>query len=47
MKELEFFLNKSEVEQKLRLTKNMINLSDFWQFRLGTSAVRVVLAVNE
>ena len=47
LKEVEIFLNKSGVEQQFRLTGNMVNLSDYWQFRLGSSAVGVVVAVNE
>ena len=47
MKELALFMEKSEVEQRLRLQGSMISVEDFWKFRFGTSAVRVVLCLNE
>ena len=47
MSELAFFMEKSEVEQRLRLQPEMVTIEDFWEFRLGTSAVRVVLCLNE
>jgi hypothetical protein len=47
MQEFCFFINKSETEQRLRLKENMVTLEEFSRFRLGTSAVRVVLAINE
>ena len=47
MSELAFFMQKSEVEQRLRLQSQMVTIEDFWDFRLGTSAVRVVLCFNE
>ena len=47
MAELALFMEKSGVEQRLRLRPHIIDIEDFWQFRLGTSAVRVVLSLNE
>ncbi|KAL6719250.1 hypothetical protein ACLMJK_003487 [Lecanora helva] len=45
--ELAFFMEKSEVEQRLRLQTQVVTAKDFWQYRVGTSAVRVVLCLNE
>ena len=47
MSELAFFLEKSEVEQRVRLQPQIVSIKDFWQYRLGTSAVRVVLCLND
>lgn len=47
MKEFRFFMDKSEVEQNLRLKDDLATVEEFSRYRLGTSAVRVVLAVNE
>ena len=47
MNEVCFFMEKSEVEQRLRLRDSIINIDEYWQYRLGTSAVRVVLCLNE
>ena len=47
MSQLAFYMQKSEVEQRLRLRSQMVSIEDFWDFRLGTSAVRVVLCFNE
>lgn len=47
MTELSFFIKKAEVEQSLRLSGHMINSDQFWDFRLGTSAVGFVLCLNE
>lgn len=40
-------MEKSEVEQRLRLDGRIISLDEFWRFRLGSSAVPVVLCINE
>lgn len=40
-------MEKSEIEQRLRLLPHIATIDAFWQYRLGTSAVRVVLALNE
>ncbi|KAH8588350.1 isoprenoid synthase domain-containing protein [Bisporella sp. PMI_857] len=47
MHEFIFFMNTSEVEQRLRLKENLVTVEEFAEYRLGTSAVRVVLSVNE
>ena len=47
MTEVLFFMQKSEVEQRLRLLEYVTTIEEFWQYRLGTSAVRVVLCLNE
>ena len=47
MSEFAFFMEKSEVEQRVRLQAQIVTIEDFWQYRLGTSAVRVVLCLNE
>lgn len=45
--ELSYFIEKSKVEQSLRLAGHIISLEEFWAFRLGTSAVGFVLCLNE
>ena len=45
--ELQIFMVQSEVEQRLRLRKNLTSLEEFWKYRLGTSAVGVVLCAIE
>lgn len=40
-------MQQSEVEQRLRLEGRIVGFDEFWRFRLGTSAVRVVLCLNE
>ena len=45
--ELQFFIVQSEVEQRLRLRKNITGSEEFWQYRMGTSAVRVVMCAIE
>ena len=47
MSEVRYFMEKSETEQTLRLTERIPTLEEFYQYREGTSAVRVVLALNE
>ncbi|CAD6568591.1 MAG: hypothetical protein ASARMPRED_001869 [Alectoria sarmentosa] len=47
MDEIRFFVTKSEVEQRLRLNKHVTSLEDFWRYRLGSGAVRVLLCLNE
>ncbi len=41
MSELAFFMEKSKVEQRLRLESEIISIEDFWQYRLGASAVAI------
>lgn len=40
-------MQKSEVEQRLCLQAQMVSIVELWEFRLGTSAVGVVLCLNE
>ncbi|MCJ1293100.1 hypothetical protein MMC34_004653 [Xylographa carneopallida] len=47
MNEIDFFMDKSEVEHRLRMSEHVVSLEEYWHYRLGTSAVRVVLAVSE
>jgi len=46
-KEMQFFINMSEQEQKSRLSGRIPSLKEFWHSRLGSSAVTVCLAMNE
>jgi hypothetical protein len=45
--EMRFFMEMSEREQRIRLAGVIPGLEDFWEYRLGSSAVTVCLAVNE
>ncbi|KAL9055448.1 MAG: hypothetical protein Q9162_003546 [Coniocarpon cinnabarinum] len=40
-------MSKSEVEQRYVLHDDVPTFSEYWNFRMGTSAVRVALALNE
>ena len=40
-------MEMSEREQRLRMTDALPSIEEFWEYRLGCSAVNVVLAVNE
>lgn len=40
-------MEMSEEEQRLRLSGKILTLDEFWQYRLGSSAVTVCLALNE
>ncbi|PYI05888.1 terpenoid synthase, partial [Aspergillus sclerotiicarbonarius CBS 121057] len=42
-----FFMEKSEAEQRLRLGEYLVTMDEFSRYRLGTSAVRVVLSINQ
>lgn len=46
-KEMQFFMNMSEKEQRLRLSGTIPSIDEFWRYRLGSSAVTVCLALNE
>ncbi len=46
MDELRFFMDKSKVEQRLRLNEHVTSSEEFWNYRLGSSAVGVVLCLN-
>lgn len=47
MDHMEDFLEMSRLEQLLRLKGTLPSMEDFWSYRLGSSAVHVMLAVNE
>ena len=44
---MEFFMQMSEQEQRLRLDVFLPTIDEFWAYCLGSSAVGVFLAVNE
>ena len=44
---MSYFLRMSSTEQSLRLSGTIPTLDTFWQYRLGSSAVSVCLALNE
>ena len=46
-REVETFMNASEREQRVRLSGGLPSVEEFWEYRLGSSAVGVCLAVNE
>ncbi|KAF2642484.1 FAD/NAD(P)-binding domain-containing protein [Massarina eburnea CBS 473.64] len=46
-RELQYMVEMSEREQRQRLSGATSSIDDFWQFRLGASAVALVLAFNE
>lgn len=47
MDHMEDFLETSRLEQVLRLQGTLPSVEEFWSYRLGSSAVHVMLAVNE
>ncbi|KAL1653509.1 hypothetical protein SLS61_004019 [Didymella pomorum] len=47
LKELVYYIEMVEQEQRLRLSGTVASLEEFWHYRLGTSAATVILAVNE
>jgi hypothetical protein len=47
VREMEFFMETSEKEQRLRLSGTIPSLDEFWHYRLGSSAVAVCLSLNE
>ncbi|KAL6695225.1 isoprenoid synthase domain-containing protein [Trichoderma pleuroticola] len=47
LREMEFFIQKSQLEQKSRLDGCILSLDEYWDIRMGTSAVGVIMAVNE
>ena len=46
LKELEYFLEMSQVEQKYRLDGVALTLDGYWSIRLGTSAVFPFLVLS-
>ncbi|KAI4250167.1 MAG: hypothetical protein L6R40_000339 [Gallowayella cf. fulva] len=47
MKEFTTFVKMSQCEQSIRLSGKVPSIDEFWQYRLGTSAVYTCLAINE
>ena len=47
MDHFDFFLDMTYREQILRLKGNVPSIEDFWSYRLGTSAMGIMMAVNE
>lgn len=47
MDHMEDFLEMSQLEQVLRLRGTLPSVEEFWSYRLGSSAVHVMLAVIE
>ena len=45
--EMEVFMNMTEREQRLRMNGAVPSVEEYWEYRLGSSAVSVTLAVNE
>ncbi|KAF2655196.1 terpenoid synthase [Lophiostoma macrostomum CBS 122681] len=45
--EMAFYMETSETEQRIRLSGRIPTVTEFWDFRLGSSAVGVCLALNE
>ncbi|QSZ31558.1 hypothetical protein DSL72_001125 [Monilinia vaccinii-corymbosi] len=45
--QLIFYIDCSEMEQRVRLSGKLPTVQEYWHFRMGTSAVGVTLAVNE
>ena len=46
-KEMEVYMEMSEQEQRVRLNGALPSVEEFWEYRLGSSAVGVCLAVLE
>ena len=44
---MQFYISMSEQEQRLRLSGAIPSLEEFWRYRLGSSALDVLLALNE
>ncbi|PWY87801.1 terpenoid synthase [Aspergillus sclerotioniger CBS 115572] len=47
LKEVQFFMETSETEQRLRLEESLVMVDKYSRYRLGTGAVRVVLAISQ
>ena len=45
--EIETFIQMTEREQSLHLSSTVPSAEEYWEYRLGSSAVCVILAVNE
>lgn len=47
MEEMLFYLEMSQREQRVRLDDRIMDADEYWEIRMGTSAVGVISAVNE
>ena len=47
MDHVDHFLDMSRQEQMLQVRGRLLSLEEFWSYRPGSSAVHVVVAVNE
>ncbi|PQE26796.1 terpenoid synthase protein [Rutstroemia sp. NJR-2017a BVV2] len=47
LEQMLFFMDCSEIEQRVRLSGELPTIGQYWNCRMGTSAVGVTLAVNE
>lgn len=47
MVDMEQFIEMTKTEQMLRLRGTLPSLEEFWSYRLGSSAVPVIIAMNE
>ena len=47
MVSMEQFIEMTKTEQLLRLRGTLPSLEEFWSYRLGSSAVPVIIAMNE
>jgi hypothetical protein len=47
MGEIVRFLEQTKREQQTRLCGNLPSMEEYWSFRAGTSAVGVIVAVQE
>jgi hypothetical protein len=47
MEELTRFMDNTSLEQKVRLCCGIPSIEEYWSFRMGTSAVGLVVAVQE
>lgn len=45
--EVKYYINMTEVEQRLGLSKQLPSVEAYLGYRMGTSAVRVCLAITE
>ena len=47
MVDMEQFIEMTRTEQMLRLRGTLPSLEEFWSYRLGSSAVPIIIAMNE
>lgn len=44
---MKIFMDTTEHEQRLRMTASVPSVEEYLEYRLGTSAVGIMLAINE